>query len=172
MLLFFVTVIQKKKNLISPSTILRLQTRYGKETLEQRKLDQQPYVSLAIDGKEVHEPFGNGKIQKHNFATVVGLEVASEENPEPEENYADHFKSRETGLALANGTSEIIEDSGSMETLLVTKSDGSPNNTSPDVGMHKVCYYIFLKCIFLLTNPTFLLLVQFRFFRFWEPEIG
>ena len=78
--------------LITHTTILNLQARYGKEKLEQRKLDQQPYVSLAIDGKEVHEPFGNNKTQKHNFATVVGLEVASEENPEPEEDYAGHFK--------------------------------------------------------------------------------
>ena len=129
-----------KSKLITHATILKLQARYGKEIVKERKAKLRPYIALEIDGKSVHEPIGHNKTVIRNFATVVGLEMASEEDPEPEVDYAGHFKSRETGLALANGTNEIIEDSGSKDTLLVTKSDGSPNNTSSDKGMHKVCF--------------------------------
>ena len=127
-----------KSKLISHSTILRLQARYGKEILEERKAKQRPYIAIEADGKEVHTPIGNNKTVKRNFITVVGLPIPTAEDPEPEVEYASHFQSRETGLAIASGVSETIEDSESKDDLFVSKSDGSPNNTSPDVGSHKV----------------------------------
>ena len=109
----------------------------SEEAIEEFKR-KRPYIALEIDGKEVDELLPHNKKQRINAVTVVGLEIASEDDPEPAVEYAGHFESREKGLALANKTCEIIEDTGSKDTLLVTKSDGSPNNTSPDVGMHKV----------------------------------
>ena len=53
--------------------------------------------------------------------------------------YAGHFKSSERGLAIGAGVSDIIDDTESKDAVLVTKSDGSPNNTSTDVGSHRVC---------------------------------
>ena len=127
-----------KSKLVTHTTILKLQARYGKEILEARKAKQRPYIAIESDGKEVLTPIGNNKTVKRNFVTTVGLPTPTTEDPEPEVEYASHFESRETGLAIANGVSETIEDSGSKDDLFVSKSDGSPNNTSPDVGSHKV----------------------------------
>ena len=119
--------------------MLNLLVRYGKEILEERKAKQRPYIALESDRKEAFEPFGNNKKTKTNFVTVVGLPIATEEDPEPDVEYASHFKSRETGIAIAAGVSNTIDDSGSKDAALVSKSDGSSNNTSPDVGSHRVC---------------------------------
>ena len=127
-----------KSKLLTHSKILRLQARYGKEIVEEWKAKQRPYLAVESDGKEAFEPFGHNKEAKHNFVTTVGLPVPTDEDPEPEVEFASHFKSRETGLAIANGVCELIDDSKSKDAVLVSKSDGSANNTSPDVGSHKV----------------------------------
>ena len=128
-----------KSNLLTHTTVFSLKERYGKELLEERKAKQRPYLAIESDGKEVLVPVGNNKKEKHNFVTTVGLPIATDEDPEPEVEFASHFKSRETGLAIAAGVSTTIDDSGSKDKVLVSKSDGSPNNTSPDVGSHRVC---------------------------------
>ena len=128
-----------RSKLLTHFKILSLMARYGKEILEERKAKQRPYIALESDGKEVFEPFGNNQKKKHNFVTMVGLPIPTDEDPEPEVEFASHFKSRETGLAIAAGVSTTIDDSGSKDKVLVSKSDGSPNNTSPDVGSHRVC---------------------------------
>ena len=129
----------KKSNLITHKTVLSLQKRYGKELLEKRKVKQRPYLAIESDGKECYEPYGNNKKAKPNFVTTVGLPIATDDDPEPEVEFASHFKSSEKGIAIAAGVSDTIDDSGSKDALLVTKSDGSANNTSPDVGSHRVC---------------------------------
>ena len=128
-----------KSKLKSHTTMLNLLVRYGKEILEERKAKQRPYIALESDGKEAFEPFGNNKKTKTNFVTVVGLPIATDEDPDPDVEYASHFKSRETGLAIGAGVSSIVDDSESKAVVLVSKSDGSSNNTSPDVGSHRVC---------------------------------
>ena len=129
---------KNKSKLLTHSKILRLQARYGKEIVEEWKAKRRPYLAVESDGKEAFEPFGHNKEAKHNFVTTVGLPVPTDEDPEPEVEFASHFKSRETGLAIANGVCELIDDSKSKDAVLVSKSDGSANNTSPDVGSHKV----------------------------------
>ena len=126
-----------KSKLLTATTIRNLRARYGKERIEQFKR-KRPYIAIECDGKQVNEPLHHNKKRRINAVTVVGLEIASEDDPEPKVEYAAHFESRETGLALANETCKVIEDTGSKDILLVTKSDGPANNTSPDVGMHKV----------------------------------
>ena len=84
-------------------------------------------------------PFANNKKAKPNIVTVVGLPIATDEDPEPNVEYAGHFKSSEKGLAIGAGVSDIIDDTESKDAVLVSKSDGSPNNTSADVGTHRVC---------------------------------
>ena len=130
---------KNKSKLLTHSKIVRLQARYGKEIVEEWKAKQRPYLAIESDGKEVFEPFGNNQKAKFNFVTTVGLPMPSDEVPEPEVEFAGHFKGRETGLAIANGVCEILDDSKSKDAALVTKSDGSANNTSPDVGSHRVC---------------------------------
>ena len=128
-----------KSKLKSHVTMGKLMERYGKEIIEKRKSEQRPYLALESDGKEVFEPFGNNQKEKHNFVTTVGLPIATDEDPEPEVEFASHFKSKETGLAIGTGVAKTIDDSNSKDVILVSKSDGSPNNTSPDVGSHRVC---------------------------------
>ena len=128
----------KKSKLLTHKTILKLQERYGKELLEERKAKQRPYLAIESDGKECFEPHGNNKMSKSNIVTTVGLPIATDDDPEPKVEFASHFKSSEKGIAIAAGVSDTIDDSGSKDVVLVTKSDGSINNTSPDVGSHRV----------------------------------
>ena len=129
---------KNKSKLKSRTTMSNLMDRYGKELLNERKAKQRPYLAVESDGKEVFEPFGNNQKEKHNFVTTVGLPIATDEDPEPEVEFASHFKSKETGLAIGTGVAKTIDDSNSKDVILVSKSDGSPNNTSPEVGSHRV----------------------------------
>ena len=132
-----------KSKLKSHTTMASLMERYGREIIEKRKSQQRPYLAVESDGKEVFESFGNNKTEKHNFVTTVGLPIATDEDPEPEVEFASHFKSKETGLAIGTGVAKMIDDSKSKDVVLVTKSDGSANNTSPEVGSHRVCSQYF-----------------------------
>ena len=136
-----------KSKLKTHTTMINLHVRYGKEILEERKTKQRPYIALESDGKEVFEPFGNNRKAKQNIVTVVGLPIATDEDPDPEVEFASHFKSSEKGIAIAAGVSDTIDDSGSKDVVLVSKSDGSSNNTSPDVGTHRVSYHHFKESI-------------------------
>ena len=66
-------------------------------------------VCLQFDGKSSMCLQPNSKEKKANLTTVVS---------QPGAKYVSHFESRSTGLALANGVIQIIDDTNSRETLV------------------------------------------------------
>ena len=102
---------------------------FGREKIAQHKL-KGPMQGIQVDAKQCDEALPNCRSHKVNMLTVVRM---------PENEYEDHFKSEgDGGKDVAKGCIEILEATNSKDSLLVTSSDGAANNTSPNVGTHKL----------------------------------
>ena len=116
-----------KNYLVTQGKVLRMKILFGKEKIAEHKL-KGPMMGLQVDAKEVTEALPNCKSHRTNMLTVVRL---------PQNDYEDHFKANgDTGEIVAEGCIRIIEATQSKDTLLVTGSDGAPNNTSEKTGTH------------------------------------
>ena len=115
--------------LISRKKIELMEERYDKEELEAHKQNIKAIQGLKMDGKKVRELLPhNQRSEGCNFVTWIS---------EPENDFVHLEKCGEAGVEIAAVSCKIIDDTGSKDEVVTTGSDGSANNTSPDVGTHR-----------------------------------
>ena len=115
--------------LFSRKKIELMTERYDKEQIEIHKEKIKGIQALKMDGKKVHEllPHNQKSEEGENFVTFIR---------EPQNDFVHVEKCGESGVEIAAASCKIIDDSDSKDIVLITGSDGSANNTSPDVGAH------------------------------------
>ena len=100
---------------------------FGKQKVAAHKL-RGPMLGLQVDAKEVIEALPNCRSHKTNMQTMVRL---------PDNIYEVHFKTDgDSGEVVAEGCNKVIDETKSKDVIVVTGSDGAPNNTSEDTGTH------------------------------------
>ena len=116
--------------LVSRKKIELMEERYDKEELEAHKQNIKAIQGLKMDGKKVRE------LLPHNQRSEDGCNFVTWIN-EPENDFVHLEKCGEAGVEIAAVSCKIIDDTGSKDEVVTTGSDGSANNTSPDVGTHR-----------------------------------
>ena len=116
----------------SPSGILKLKNRTGKSKTEQHKMESSKLMELCFDGITCEEALPNNKSKKSHFLGITdGL--ASE----GQTSYVNHQKTAGTGKAMAEVIIQTIEETGSKNSVVSSRSDNTPANSSPDVRAHR-----------------------------------
>ena len=107
----------KEDEFVSQSGMRNLTKRVREESKQQYEENQRGNVCLKFDGKCSPVSRGKNKFRKQGTITVI---------TEPSPKYCDHFEaSRETGLIVASGVWDIIQSTGSVDTLLAIGAGNS-----------------------------------------------
>ena len=112
--------VKDPKKYVSISRVRKMKAKIGFETDESVK--RNGLIGLKFDGKKTNSLQPHNKELKMNLITVVS---------EPEGEYVRHFESGGTGLAMANGLYQTLEETGSIDTILA-------------IGCGKVFFIIYL----------------------------
>ena len=104
---------------IAPSSIKRWKIAIGEQARHDHDDSKKGLFCMKFDGKSSDTSFGHNKFGKVDHITVI---------TEPENEYLDHFVTTGSGVAMAGGLMDIIENTESRDTLEAIGSDGTNGN--------------------------------------------
>ena len=114
-------------DLLSRNMLMRMSDRFDEEQIAKHKEKLKGKIQgIRMDGKQCPEALPHNQSETANFVTFVTDSA----------EFVDFEKCGEAGVEIAEAACRIIDETDNKDEVILTGTDGSANNTSPDVGSH------------------------------------